>query len=126
VVRATLDPGGTAAVQARLVALKDRREAAQPTREKTGGSTFANPSPEECAAAGLPAPLRAWQMIEAVGGRDLRVGGAHMSEKHLNFMINDGTATATDLERLGDTIIARVRAQFGVTLRWEIKRVGII
>jgi UDP-N-acetylmuramate dehydrogenase len=124
VVRATFDPGGAAAVQARMQALKERRENAQPTREKTGGSTFANPSPDECAAAGLPEPMRAWQMIEAVGGRDLRVGGAHMSPKHLNFMINDGTATATDLETLGETLIARVREKFGVTLRWEIKRVG--
>jgi UDP-N-acetylenolpyruvoylglucosamine reductase len=124
VVYAARDTGEAAAVQARLLTLKERRENAQPVREKTGGSTFANPSPDECAAAGLPEPLRAWQMIEAVGGRDLRVGGAHMSPKHLNFMINDGTATATDLETLGETIIARVREKFGVTLRWEIKRVG--
>lgn len=123
-LHAAPDSGGANAVHARLAALKDRRENAQPTREKTGGSTFANPSPEECAAAGLSEPLRAWQMIEAVGGKNLRVGGAHMSEKHLNFMINDGTATATDLETLGDDIITRVREKFGVTLRWEIKRVG--
>lgn len=123
-VHATRDPGGVNAVTARMAALKERREAAQPTREKTGGSTFANPTPDELAAAGVTPGMRVWQLIDGVGGRGLKIGGAYMSEKHCNFMINDSTATAADLENLGDEIRRRVQDQFGVTLRWEIKRVG--
>lgn len=123
-VRATPDLGGIDAVAARMTALKERREAAQPTREKTGGSTFANPTPDELAAAGVAPSTRVWQLIDGVGARGLKVGGAYMSEKHCNFMINDGTATAADLENLGEEIRRRVHDKFGVTLRWEIKRVG--
>ena len=67
---------------------------------------------------------KAWQLVEKVGGRDLQIGGARMSDKHLNFMINTGDATAEDLEALGDELIRRVREECGVVLRWEIKRIG--
>lgn len=100
-------------VKARLNDIKKKRNETQPIKEKTGGSTFANPD-----------GYKAWQLVEKVGGRDLKIGGAHMSPLHCNFMINDGTATAADLETLGDELIARVKDQTGVTLKWEIKRVG--
>lgn len=111
-------------VKARLTDIKEKRGATQPIREKTGGSTFANPSDGDLAKAGLPAGTRAWQVVEMVGGRGLAIGGAMMSEQHCNFMINTGNATAADLEALGDEIIRRAREQLGLTLRWEIKRIG--
>lgn len=98
----------------RMAEIKMKREESQPIREKTGGSTFANP----------PGDQKVWQLIDAVGGRGLKVGGALMSEKHCNFMINDGSATSADLEALGEDIRKRVSEKFGITLRWEIKRVG--
>lgn len=98
----------------RMVEIRMKREASQPIREKTGGSTFANP----------PGDQKVWQLIDAVGGRGLKVGGAMMSEKHCNFMINEGSASAADLESLGEELIKRVREKFGISLRWEIKRVG--
>lgn len=104
--------------------IREKRHTTQPVRAKTGGSTFANPSADECAAANLPQPMRAWQLIDAVGGRTLKIGGAHMAPQHCNFMLNDGTATATDLENLGDELIKRVYERFGIQLRWEIKRIG--
>lgn len=105
--------------------IKSKREESQPIREKTGGSTFANPSAEELAKAGLNPDTKVWQLIDKVGGRGLMIGGAQMSEKHCNFMINTGNATATDLESLGEEIRKRVLETFGLTLRWEIKRVGL-
>lgn len=111
-------------VLARMAEIKKKREDSQPIREKTGGSTFANPSPEQLRAANLPEDTKVWKLIDAVGGRGLTVGGAMMSEKHCNFMINTGTATAADLEMLGEDIITRVYDRFGITLRWEIKRIG--
>lgn len=108
----------------RMAEIKVKRESSQPIREKTGGSTFANPSPEEIAKAGLPEGTKVWQLIDRVGGRGLTIGGAVMSEKHCNFMINTGNATSADLETLGEELIRRVDEQFGITLRWEIKRVG--
>ena len=99
----------------RMAEIKMKREASQPIREKTGGSTFANP----------PGHQKVWQLIDAVGGRGLKVGGALMSEKHCNFMINEGSATSADLENLGEELIKRVREKFGIALRWEIKRVGV-
>lgn len=111
-------------VLARMAEIKAKREASQPIREKTGGSTFANPSAEDIAKAGLPEGTKVWQLIDKVGGRGLKVGGAVMSEKHCNFMINEGSATAADLESLGEELIKRVVNEFGITLRWEIKRVG--
>ncbi len=101
-------------VKKRLKEIKEQRQKTQPISEKTGGSTFANP----------PGDLKAWQLVEKVCGRDLAIGGARMSDKHLNFMINTGTATAADLEALGEELIRRVKNQCGIDLHWEIKRVG--
>ncbi|HRC26419.1 MAG TPA: UDP-N-acetylmuramate dehydrogenase [Alphaproteobacteria bacterium] len=112
------------ALEAAIAAIRARREVTQPIREKTGGSTFANPSPDACAAAGLPEDTKAWQLIDRAGGRGLRVGGATMSAKHCNFMINEGTATAADLETLGEEVRRRVHENSGIDLRWEIKRIG--
>lgn len=122
-LRAT--PGANpAALEAEIDDIRARRESSQPIREKTGGSTFANPAPGECAAADLPEGTKAWQIIDRVGGRGLRIGDAVMSEKHCNFMINAGAARGSDLEALGEEIRRRVRETFGVILRWEIRRIG--
>ncbi len=111
-------------VRERLKEIKAKRQDTQPISEKTGGSTFANPTDEELEAAGLEKGTRAWQLVEKVGGRGLKIGGAQMSEKHCNFMINTGDASASDLEDLGDELIRRVREECGVELHWEIKRLG--
>ncbi len=105
-------------IQARMDEITSRREESQPIREKTGGSTFKNPDPDQSGGRG------AWQVIDAAGGRGLVVGGAKMSEKHCNFMINKNSATAADLEQLGETIRKKVQQSEGVTLEWEIKRLG--
>jgi len=112
-------------IEKRISEIKSRRSASQPIKSKTGGSTFANPSCEELTKAGLSDELRVWQLIDQVGGRGLTIGGAQMSEKHCNFMINRGTATAQDLEDLGEEIRRRVQEQTGIMLRWEIRRVGV-
>ncbi|MEL6244770.1 MAG: UDP-N-acetylmuramate dehydrogenase [Pseudomonadota bacterium] len=109
------------AVLERIEALKARRAEAQPIKEKTGGSTFANPDPP-----GTEAARSSWKLIDAAGCRGLSVGGAQVSEKHCNFMINTGDATAADLEALGELVRARVLDETGVTLRWEIRRIGRI
>lgn len=101
-------------VRQRLKDIKTKRRETQPISEKTGGSTFANPSPD----------MRAWQVVERIGGRDIQIGGARMSDQHLNFMINDGNARASDLEDLGDELQRRAKEQMDVKLRWEIKRIG--
>lgn len=101
------------AIEARITEIQSKREATQPIRERTGGSTFANPEGH-----------KAWELIDKAGCRGLTIGGAQMSELHCNFMINTGNATAADLEALGDEVRARVKAQSGVALRWEIKRIG--
>ena len=88
-------------------------------RDKTGGSTFANPDPP-----GTPNQRSSWKLIDKAGCRGLRVGGAMVSEKHCNFLINTGDATAADIEELGELVRARVLAETGVELRWEIRRVG--
>lgn len=106
------------AITERMNAITAKREESQPIREKTGGSTFKNPNPEQSGGRG------AWQVIEAAGGRGFKVGGAQMSEKHCNFMINTGEATASDLETLGETIRQKVRESEGVDLEWEVKRIG--
>ncbi len=113
-------------ISERIREIKEKRESSQPVKEKTGGSTFANPKPEELATAGLPEGIKAWQLVERAGGRGLTVGGAQMSEKHCNFIINTGTATASDLENLGEEIRRRVLEQTGLSLRWEIKRLGSV
>ena len=113
-------PADRATIQAAMDAVQDHRERAQPIREKTGGSTFKNPDPP-----GTPNQRSAWTLIDAAGCRGLKVGDAQMSEKHCNFMINTGQATAHDLETLGETVRQRVHAHCGVLLQWEIKRVGV-
>ncbi|MCB9991905.1 MAG: UDP-N-acetylmuramate dehydrogenase [Rhodospirillales bacterium] len=104
--------------------IKERRNDSQPIRERTGGSTFANPAAEEIAKAGLPEGTKVWQLIDMADCRGLKIGGAQMSEKHCNFMINIGGATGADLENLGEEVRRRVADKFGITLRWEIKRIG--
>jgi UDP-N-acetylmuramate dehydrogenase len=89
------------------------REAAQPVKARTGGSTFANPPGH-----------KAWQLIDRAGCRGLRRGDAMVSEKHANFLINTGHATATDLEGLGEEVRRRVFETSGITLDWEIRRIG--
>jgi UDP-N-acetylmuramate dehydrogenase len=93
--------------------ITESREATQPIKSRTGGSTFKNP----------PAH-KAWQLIDAAGCRGLRVGGAQVSEMHCNFLINTGAATAADIETLGETVRRRVKEKSGVDLEWEIKRIG--
>lgn len=118
------EAGDLAVIESNIAEIKKRRETTQPIRERTGGSTFANPLPLELAAAGLPEGTKAWQLIEAAECRGLRLGGAMMSEKHCNFMINTGTATAADLENLGEEVRRRVYEGCGLQLRWEIRRIG--
>jgi UDP-N-acetylmuramate dehydrogenase len=101
-------------IRARMDVLVEQREATQPVRAKTGGSTFKNPPGH-----------KSWQLIEQAGGRGLKRGAAQVSEKHCNFLINTGEATAADIEELGEEVRARVKAKFGIELEWEIKRVGV-
>jgi UDP-N-acetylmuramate dehydrogenase len=103
------------AVKARMEALVAQREATQPIRAKTGGSTFKNPQGAK----------KAWQLIDDAGCRGLRHGGAQMSPMHCNFLINTGQASAADLEALGEEVRARVAAHAQVELEWEIRRVGV-
>ncbi|HWB50283.1 MAG TPA: UDP-N-acetylmuramate dehydrogenase [Stellaceae bacterium] len=105
--------GEPAEIAARMEAIKAAREASQPIRTRTGGSTFANPPGDS-----------AWRLIDAAGCRGLTRGGAMVSEKHANFLINTGNATAADIEGLGEEVRRRVHAQSGVVLEWEIRRVG--
>src|SRR5690606_621568 len=111
--------GEPAAILERIEALKARREQTQPIREKTGGSTFANPDPP-----GTPNQRRAWKLVDEAGMRGARRGGAQVSELHCNFLINTGDASAADIEGLGEDVRAAVKAKSGVELRWEIKRIG--
>ncbi len=102
------------AIRTRMNEVQAHREAAQPIREKTGGSTFKNPPGNS-----------AWKLIDTAGCRGLRVGGAQVSEMHCNFLINTGEATAADIETLGETVRTRVKENSGIELQWEIKRIGI-
>jgi UDP-N-acetylmuramate dehydrogenase len=106
------------AIFARMDAITQKREQSQPIRDKTGGSTFKNPDPVQSGGR------KSWQVIDTAGLRGYQIGGAQMSEKHCNFMINTGTATAKDLEDLGEHVIQQVKATQGVDLHWEIKRIG--
>ncbi|MEL6569046.1 MAG: UDP-N-acetylmuramate dehydrogenase [Pseudomonadota bacterium] len=106
-------------LEAEIVAHQEKRAMTQPIRDKTSGSTFANPDPP-----GTEGGRSAWKLIDAAGCRGLRVGGAQVSEKHCNFLINTGEATAADLEALGELVRARVLDQSGVDLRWEVRRLG--
>jgi UDP-N-acetylmuramate dehydrogenase len=112
-------PDDPDAIRARMSALVDAREASQPVKSRTGGSTFKNP--DSAQAAGR----KAWQLIDEAGCRGLKIGSAQVSEKHCNFLINTGKATAGEIEALGEEVRARVNAKFGISLEWEIKRVGI-
>jgi UDP-N-acetylmuramate dehydrogenase len=106
-------PDDPAAVQARMDEITARREATQPIREKTGGSTFKNPPGQS-----------SWKLVDEAGWRGKLFGGAMFSALHSNFMINTGTATAADLEGLGEAVRADVLAKAGIDLQWEIKRIG--
>jgi UDP-N-acetylmuramate dehydrogenase len=106
-------PGDAAAIAEQMRAIRTAREETQPVRARTGGSTFKNPDGH-----------KAWALIDAAGGRGLRRGEAQVSEKHCNFLLNLGAATAADLEGLGEDVREKVRVMSGMTLEWEIKRIG--
>ncbi len=106
-------PGDKAQITAEMERIAVEREASQPLRSRTGGSTFKNPPGQ-----------KAWELIDAAGCRGLRLGGAEVSRKHTNFLINTGTASSADIEALGEAVRARVKQQSGVDLEWEIQRVG--
>ena len=107
-------PGDSAAILAEMERITQAREASQPIREKTGGSTFKNPPGH-----------KAWQLIDAAGCRGLTHGPAQVSTMHCNFLINTGGATAADIEGLGEDVRRRVKAHSGIELDWEIKRIGV-
>ncbi|MCB5426289.1 UDP-N-acetylmuramate dehydrogenase [Altererythrobacter sp. CC-YST694] len=106
-------PGDPAAIGAEMDRIAAAREESQPLRSKTGGSTFKNPEGD-----------KAWRLVDAAGCRGLTMGGAQVSEKHTNFLINTGSATSTDIEGLGEEVRRRVAQSQGVDLQWEIQRVG--
>ena len=106
--------GDSAAIAAEMDEITSKRETTQPVKSRTGGSTFKNPPGH-----------KAWQLIDAAGCRGLIVGGAQVSELHCNFLINLGNATAADIEGLGEEVRRRVKDNSGVTLEWEIKRIGV-
>jgi UDP-N-acetylmuramate dehydrogenase len=108
------EPGDRDAIAGEMDKITESREATQPIKSRTGGSTFKNPPGN-----------KAWQLIDAAGCRGLTVGGAQVSELHCNFLINLGNATAADIEGLGEEVRRRVKENSGVTLEWEIKRIGI-
>ena len=105
--------GEPAAIQAEMDRIAHSREASQPLRSKTGGSTFKNPP-----------GMKAWQLVDQAGCRGMMIGGAQVSEKHTNFLINTGAATSADIEARGEDGRGRVKAATGVELEWEIQRVG--
>ena len=107
-------PGDPALIASRMAGIRASREATQPVRARTGGSTFRNPP-----------DMKAWELIDAAGCRGLTRGGAQVSEKHCNFLLNTGGAAAADLEGLGEEVRRRVHALSGVALDWEIKRIGL-
>jgi UDP-N-acetylmuramate dehydrogenase len=116
VVRACLRgvQGDKNTIIARMAGIRNKRESTQPTRARTGGSTFRNPP-----------DMKAWELIDAAGCRGMTRGGAAVSEKHCNFLLNVNRATAADLEGLGEEVRDRVRTTSGVELEWEIHRIGI-
>jgi len=105
--------GDPAAIQAEMDRISASREASQPLRSKTGGSTFKNPDGH-----------KAWQLVDEAGCRGLTMGGAQVSEKHCNFLLNLGEATSADIEGLGEEVRRRVKDKTGIELEWEIQRVG--
>src|SRR6266436_3132574 len=107
-------PGDPAEIAAEMEKITESREATQPIKSRTGGSTFKNPPGH-----------KAWQLIDAAGCRGLKIGDAQVSQMHCNFLINLGSATAADIETLGETVRRRVKEHCGVELEWEIKRIGV-
>jgi UDP-N-acetylmuramate dehydrogenase len=107
-------PGDPAEITARMAEIASARGDTQPIRTRTSGSTFKNPD-----------SAKAWKLIDQAGCRGLMIGGAKVSEQHCNFLINTGSATADDLENLGEEVRRRVHEQSGVTLEWEVKRIGV-
>ncbi|MGK6321203.1 UDP-N-acetylmuramate dehydrogenase [Sphingomonas sp. DT-204] len=107
-------PGDPQTIGAEMDRIAAEREASQPLRSRTGGSTFKNPDGD-----------KAWRLIDAAGCRGLRRGDAQVSEKHCNFLLNLGDATSADIEALGEEVREKVKAHSGVTLEWEIQRVGM-
>ena len=107
--------GDPAQIQAEMNRISASREASQPLRSKTGGSTFKNPPGD-----------KAWRLVDAAGCRGLQLGGAQVSEKHCNFLINTGEATSAEIEGLGEEVRRRVKETQGVALEWEIQRVGLL
>jgi UDP-N-acetylmuramate dehydrogenase len=105
--------GAAAAIAEQMRAIRAAREDTQPVRARTGGSTFKN-----------PAGRKAWALIDAAGCRGMRRGSAQVSEKHCNFLLNLGQASAAELEELGEEVREKVRAMSGIALEWEIKRIG--
>jgi UDP-N-acetylmuramate dehydrogenase len=105
--------GEREAILERMREITEKRESSQPTKARTGGSTFKNPEGHS-----------SWKLIDAAGGRGLRFGGAQMSELHANFLLNVEDATAFDIETLGEMVRRRVRDTHGIDLRWEIRRMG--
>ena len=108
------EAGDSETIAARIREIRAEREDSQPTQARTGGSTFANPPGK-----------KAWELIDAAGCRGLIIGGAQVSPKHTNFLINTGTSTADALEALGEEVRRRVKEQSGVSLYWEIRRIGL-
>jgi UDP-N-acetylmuramate dehydrogenase len=106
--------GDPATIAAEMEKITESREATQPIKTRTGGSTFKN-----------PAGKKAWELVDAAGCRGLRLGGAQVSEMHTNFLLNLGNATAAEIETLGETVRKRVQENSGVELEWEIKRIGV-
>lgn len=106
-------PGERAAIAAEMDRIAEEREASQPLRSRTGGSTFKNPP-----------GTKAWKEIDAAGCRGLTLGDAQVSEKHCNFLLNLGEARSADIEALGEEVRRRVREHSGIELEWEIQRVG--
>jgi len=107
-------PGNPAEIAAEMDKITESREATQPIKSRTGGSTFKNPPGH-----------KAWQLIDAAGCRGLKVGDAQVSQMHCNFLINLGSASAADIETLGETVRRRVKEHSGIDLEWEIKRIGV-
>ena len=107
-------PGEPALIATKMAEIKLKREATQPVRARTGGSTFANPEGQ-----------KAWKLVDEAGCRGLRLGQAQVSDLHCNFLLNLGEATAADLEGLGEEVRLQVKQKLGVSLRWEIKRIGM-
>ncbi|MGR3838393.1 MAG: UDP-N-acetylmuramate dehydrogenase [Cognatishimia sp.] len=127
IVEATLEgPGGDPKeLAARMQHQLEKRDATQPTKDRSAGSTFRNPAGfSSTGRADDVHDLKAWKVIDDAGMRGAMVGGAQMSEKHSNFMINTGEATAADLENLGEKVRKKVFENSGIELQWEIKRIG--